>query len=99
MTTAARRTVRVGQPLTLRVWVDHPAPRSWVGWTLHQGPGQVDFSPAELNVDRSEGVGTTTARFSEPGDYLVRVQSIYSTASFEYHCCWTNGYVPVRVTP
>ena len=40
----------------------------------------------------------TTATFSEPGEYVVRVQSIYSTTSFEYHCCWTNGYIPVTVT-
>lgn len=97
--TASRRSVRVGEPLTLRVWVDHPADRSWVGWTHHQGPGPVEFAEAELYVSRDEGLGTTTARFAEPGEYLLRVQSIYSTASFEYHCCWTNGYVPVTVTP
>ena len=96
--TTSTRAVAVGEPLTLNVWVDHPAPRSWVGWTKHQGPGDVDFSEAEIRVDRADGVAVTTARFSEPGEYLVRVQSIYSTASFEYHCCWTNGYVPVTVT-
>ena len=46
-----------------------------------------------------QGVARTTARFSEPGEYLLRVQSIYSTTSFEYHCCWTNGFIPVAVTP
>lgn len=96
--TAPGRTVRVGTPLTLEVWVDHPAPRSWVGWTHHQGPGRVDIADPELYVDGEDGLATTTATFSEPGEYLLRVQSIYSTASFEYHCCWTNGYVPVRVT-
>jgi hypothetical protein len=96
--TAERRTVGVGEPLSLRTWVDHPAPRSWVSWTQHQGPGHVDFAESEIYVDQAEGTGTTTARFSEPGEYLLRIQSIYSTASFEYHCCWTNGYVPVTVT-
>jgi hypothetical protein len=96
--TARRRTVKVGDPLSLRVWVDHPAPRSWVSWTLHQGPGSVDFTEAQMYVSRVDGVGATTATFREPGDYLLRVQSIYSTADFEYHCCWTNGYVPVTVT-
>jgi hypothetical protein len=97
--TAEPRTVRVGEPLTLSTWVDHPAQRSWVSWTQHQGPGQVDIADPEAYVAQEEGVGTTTARFSEPGQYLLRVQSIYSTASFEFHCCWTNGYVPVTVTP
>lgn len=96
--TAEPRTVAVGDPLTLTVWVDHPAPESWVGWSEHQGPGAVEFSEAEILVDRADGVATTTARFSEAGEYLLRVQAIYSTASFEYHCCWTNGYVPVTVT-
>jgi hypothetical protein len=92
------RTVAVGRPLTLTVWVDHPAPRSWVGWTMHQGPGYVEFGEAEMQVEQAEGSATTTATFSEPGEYLLRVQSIFSTTSFEYHCCWTNGYIPVTVT-
>ena len=96
--TASARTVAVGDTLTLTVWVDHPAARSWVGWSEHRGPGDVEFRESEILVDRDDGVATTTARFSEPGDYLVRVQSIYSTTSFEYHCCWTNGYIPVTVT-
>ena len=96
--TAATRTVAAGDDLELTVWVDHPAPRSWVGWSMHQGPAQVEFSRAEIQVDQATGSGTITARFSEPGEYLMRVQSIYSTTSFEYHCCWTNGYVPVTVT-
>ncbi len=96
--TVSPRTVAVGDPLTLTVWVDHPAPRSWVGWTVHQGPGHVEFGEAEMQVEQADGTATTTARFSEPGEYLVRVQSIFSTTSFEYHCCWTNGYIPVAVT-
>lgn len=96
--TAPRRTVRVGEPLALPIWVEHPAPRSWVSWTQHQGPGHVEFAEAQMYVAQAEGMGTTTATFSDPGEYLLRVQSIYSTADFEYHCCWTNGYVPVTVT-
>lgn len=96
--TVSPRTVAVGRPLTLTVWVDHPAPRSWVGWTMHQGPGHVEFGEAEIQVEQADGMATTTATFSEPGEYLLRVQSIFSTTSFEYHCCWTNGYIPVTVT-
>lgn len=114
--TAASRTAVVGDPITLSVWVDHPAPRSWVGWTQHQGPGKIEFGRPEMMVDRPGRDGrvpvdgrssatvsrrafaTTTATFSVPGEYVVRVQSIYSTTSFEYHCCWTNGYIPVTVT-
>jgi hypothetical protein len=42
-------------------------------------------------------VATTRASFSEPGEYELLVQSINGTDAFEYHCCWTNGYVPVTV--
>ena len=96
--TGARLTVAVGDPLTLSVLVDHPDDRSWVAWTLHQGPGEVEIREPEISVPRAEGVATTTARFSEPGEYLMRVQAIDSpTSSFEFHCCWTNGYIPVTV--
>ena len=93
-----RLTVAVGDPLTLSVRVDHPDNRTWQAWTLHQGPGQVEFTESEFWVAKADGVGTTTARFDEPGDYLIRVQAIDSpTSSFEFHCCWTNGYIPVTV--
>ena len=95
--TAEPRRVSVGEPLSLSVWVDHPDDQSWVGWTHHQGPGRVEFSEPAIIVDKASGMATTTARFSEPGDYLIRVQSIDNTVEFEFHCCWTNGYVPVRV--
>ena len=96
--TGERLTVAVGDPLTLSVWVDHPDDRSWVAWTLHQGAGGVTFAESEMWVPKAEGVSTTTARFSEPGEYLIRVQAIDSpTSSFEFHCCWTNGYIPVTV--
>jgi hypothetical protein len=36
--------------------------------------------------------------FGAPGDYRLLVQSINSTTAFEFHCCWTNGYVNVTVT-
>ncbi|MCH7890278.1 MAG: hypothetical protein IH921_02125 [Gemmatimonadetes bacterium] len=96
--TGERLTVAVGDPLTLSVWVDHPDDRSWVAWTLHQGAGRVTFAESEMWVPKAEGVSTTTARFGEPGEYLIRVQAIDSpTSSFEFHCCWTNGYIPVTV--
>jgi hypothetical protein len=97
--TGERRRVAVGDPLTLSVWIDHPEERVWVGWRHHQGPGQVSFGQPEMVVPTADGVATTTATFSAPGEYLLRVQSINRTASFEFHCCWTNGYMPVTVVP
>ena len=94
-----RRTVAVRDALTLSVRIDHPDERIWLGWTHHQGPGRVTFGEPEMSVPGADGVATTTARFSEPGEYLIRVQAINTTAAFEFHCCWTNGYVPVTVVP
>lgn len=95
------RTVRVGTPLELSVWIEHPfEERAWVGWVLYRGPAPVTFGPAETQVRLADqrGMTTTTASFSEPGEYELLVQSINSTTAFEFHCCWTNGYVRVTVT-
>ena len=97
--TAAGRTVAVGQPLELTVWAEHGGERSWLGWTKHRGPGDVNISAPEIWVEPAEGLATVTATFDEPGDYLLRVQGIDDPVEdFEYHCCWTNGFVPVTVT-
>ena len=98
------RTVEVNEPLPLTVWIEHAEPGTWLGWTKHQGPGDVMFSEPEIRLDTAEGSGTTTATFSQPGNYVVRVQAINDlesgrnpTYGFEFHCCWTNGFVRVEV--
>jgi hypothetical protein len=47
------------------------------------------------------GSATTTARFSEPGDYVLHVQvNDYSgDGGSGFQCCWTNGEVKVSVKP
>ena len=97
--TEGPRTVAVGEPIDLTVWAEHGGDRSWLGWTKHQGQGDVTFSAAELWVEPTAGNATVTARFDRPGDYLLRVQAIDDPVEdFEYHCCWTNGFVRVTVT-
>ncbi len=94
--------VAAGQPLTVSVSVRAPDGRPakwWVGWGTHQGPGKVSFNEQGTTLKEGAGLATTTATFSEPGEYLLRVQAIESTESFEFHCCWTNGFVRVTVTP
>jgi hypothetical protein len=60
----------------------------------------VTFTPAEARVPLTErrGVATTTVTFSEPGEYQLLMQAIDGTENFEFHCCWTNAYIPVTVT-
>ncbi len=100
--TAGPVTVAAENPLTLVVSVQESTGRParwWVGWSKHQGPGEVTFSQREMEADpTTEYRATTRATFSEPGEYVLRVQSIENIRSFERHCCWTNGYVQVSVT-
>ncbi|HUF76043.1 MAG TPA: hypothetical protein VMM35_07180 [Longimicrobiales bacterium] len=101
---AGPRRVAVGEPLALTAWVEHPEPGTWLGWAKHQGPGSVTFSAEELRVDAPMAAASTTATFETPGQYVLRVQAINDTEirsnptyGFEFHCCWTNGYVDVEV--
>jgi hypothetical protein len=105
-TRAGPLTARVGQPLEIPVWVNsgetlYERPDSWLYWMLYSGPGDVTFSEDEVQIALTdgEGVGRTSVTFGQPGDYVLLVQSIETLRnSFEYHCCWTNGWVEVTVT-
>ena len=81
---------------------DEPTRLWWVAWAKHQGPGDVTFSQQEIDVYEGQETVTTTVTFSEPGAYVLRVQAIDDpgeNGSYQFHCCWTNGYVDVTVTP
>jgi len=100
---APPRTARVGQPLEVSVWVEHEfEERMWTGWLEYRAPegGHVRFSAAEARIPLTahKGVATTTATFSQPGEYQLLLQVIDGTDNFEFHCCWTNAYIPVTVT-
>ena len=105
-TRAGPLSVRVGEPLSITAYVNsgetkYVEPESWLYWMHYSGPGDVVFSEDAVLValTEREGTGTTTVTFSEPGDYVLLVQSIETLRnSFEYHCCWTNGWVEVTVT-
>ena len=96
----------VGQPLTLTVSVTDDG-RSGRGaqpvtlaWFKHQGPGVVKFSQATGRAAAAGGDVTTTATFSEPGEYIVRVRANDGAVASAGHaqCCWTNGFVKVSVS-
>lgn len=87
-----------GKSVPLGVGIDLLSrPSSIVTWYHHQGPGKVTFDPKETVV-KADGEVKTTATFSQPGDYVVRVTALESLAALEQHCCYTNGYVKVTVT-
>ena len=112
--TGGPRTVSVGPPLTLTVWASDDARTSGsvrapgrsevpvsLTWFKHQGPGDVTFSADTARVDAAGGKMTTTATFSVPGDYILRVRANDASGvagAGHAQCCWTNGFVRVRVT-
>jgi len=86
-------------------------PKNLVGpvtirWSMFRGVEPVTFSnerPVVEKVDRPgiafAGKATTTATFSKPGDYVLRVvANDYSgDGGGGFQCCWTNGQVKVSV--
>lgn len=81
-----------------------PRPRRvTLRWFRFSGPGKVSFSDPERTVAPRAGLARTVSRatFHEPGAYVlyVRADNGYLRGSGMQQCCWTNGYVPVRVLP
>jgi hypothetical protein len=110
--TAATLSATVGQPLTISgIATDGQAndpdltpaqlklPALTVFLSKHRGPGAITF---ENERPRPEGDGkfSTTATFSAPGEYIVRVQTNDRSGDGGggFQCCWTNAHVKVNVT-
>ena len=82
-----------------------------VGWSKFRGPGGVAFANEKPPVEKAEfaapasttfqGKAATSATFSEPGDYVLRV--VANDWSGEggggFQCCWSNALVKVSVHP
>ena len=78
-----------------------PPPLS-ITWSLFRGPGPVVFENAKPSIDKSAGgKAMTTATFSEPGEYVLRLQANDQTGDGGggFQCCWTNAHVKIVVKP
>ncbi|MCH7749303.1 MAG: hypothetical protein IH939_14535 [Acidobacteria bacterium] len=81
---------------------EETAPRFGVAWSKYRGPGTVTFSESEPEIGEM-GKAVTTATFSEPGEYVLRVLAWDDTGpqafvmAVGFQCCWTNGYLTVDV--
>src|SRR5262249_14776707 len=75
----------VGQPVTLTLWATDDAvvdpdrkpgelPVA-ISWSLFRGPDAVTFSDAKPKIDKVGGRASTTATFSQPGEYILRAQA------------------------
>jgi hypothetical protein len=77
-----------------------PPPPIAITWTMFRGPGAVKFENPKPKVAVDDGgKATTTATFSAPGEYILRVQGNDSTGEGGggFQCCWTNAHVAVSV--
>lgn len=109
-TIAGPLKVTVGAPLALSVVAKDDARAEPIAksaapvdltWFLHQGPGAVKFAPSTARLTPTGGTMSTSATFSAPGEYLLRVRANDSAVGSAGHaqCCWTNAFVRVTVTP
>jgi hypothetical protein len=91
-----------------------PTPRTspvTLAWSKFRGPGTVTFAHERPTVEKADfhappaarfsGKASTTATFSEPGEYILRV--VANDWSGEggrgFQCCWSNAQVKVSVRP
>lgn len=108
-------TASVGMPRALTVWTSDVKPEKspealpnpfeqalTLNWHLHRSPaaGAVEFSAPTLRFkDSADQAPTITATFSEPGEYLLRVEALDETGAGGggFQCCWTSTIVRVTV--
>ena len=102
----------VGQPLPItisakddgrggRTGARGAAPPVTLAWFKHQGPGTVVFSQPAGRAAAAGGDASTTATFSEPGEYVLRVRANDASGvagAGHAQCCWTNGFLKVIVS-
>ena len=109
---AATLTGVVGQPVTLNATVSDGAandpelspiqmkqpPISMV-WSKYRGVGEVTFANVRPSIEK-DGKVTTTATFSQPGEYILRAQvnDRSGDGGGGFQCCWTNAHVKVTIT-
>lgn len=99
-------TATVGAALDIRIWMEDRGERKPIPvnmtWVKHQGPGDVTFEPRSAKTPPGGGDAIASVRFSAPGDYMLRVRVDnfgITDSAMGQQCCWTNGFVKVKVTP
>ena len=82
-------------------------PAVTITWAQSRGPAKVVFADAKPSVTGAysnpgppfSGNATTTATFSEPGEYVLHVvaNDWSGDGGRGFQCCWTNGEVKISV--
>jgi hypothetical protein len=92
---------KVNLPLAAPGAPAQPSPLPSLKWSWLRGPAAVTFDPFNPRPDKAAGgKNTTTATFTAPGAYVLRLQANDSTGEGGggFQCCWTNAHVKVTVT-
>jgi len=100
-------TTKLSVPLALTLWVSDDRPMRGgrgtppLAWSMFRGPADVTFESERPAADAPQGKTVTTAKFTAPGEYILRVQANDSTGDGGggFQCCWTNVHVKVTVNP
>ena len=100
----------VGVPVELSLWTSDVTSESGpnsrrrhpplvVTWEKFRGPGDVIFDQSRQEFDSGEQNPKTNATFSEPGEYILRVEAMDETGpgGGGSQCCWTSTHVKVSV--
>ena len=60
----------------------------------YRGPGDIKFADATPDIDK-ENKASTTATFSLPGEYFIRIEGNDSSGvgGGGFQCCWTTAYI------
>ena len=87
------------------------APAATITWKQFRGPAKVTFSNARPPAEKVDwkapppanfmGKTTTSATFSQPGDYILEVTANdwSGDGGRGFQCCWTSAQVKVSVKP
>lgn len=100
------------EPVVLKVWAsddgvivdpfrpDAIDPPVKLFWSKYRGPGEVSFDNAGPEVSKEDSTAVTSATFSEPGDYILRLQANDNSGNGGggSQCCWTNAHVQVKIS-
>ena len=65
--------------------------------TKYRGPGTVTFADATPTLEKDKV--TTTATFSMPGEYWIRIEGndTSGVGGGGFQCCWTTAFIKVTV--
>jgi hypothetical protein len=63
----------------------------------YRGPGTITFADSTPAIEKDKA--STTATFSLPGEYVIRIEGNDSSGigGGGFQCCWTTAYVKVNV--